>query len=139
MKTPALKKLMETFGIDRETAALIKKVGKAHTEGREALQKLVEEHPKLEETAKYARSCYNSPWTHSGWRTTMALHAINALVGAYGVEALRPDSDSSTSWPPFEYLNMGDTYATTLVYSRRNGADNLFIGSWGGVVEGLGW
>jgi hypothetical protein len=69
----------------------------------------------------------------------MALHAIQELIpGTYGVEALDKEG-SCAAWPPFEYLDTGDTYATTLIYSRLNGADNLFIGNWGSVVESMGW
>ncbi len=32
-----------------------------------------------------------------------------------------------------KYINMGDTYAATLIYKRAT--DNLFISTWGDIVE----
>ena len=71
---------------------------------------------------------------HRHWRRTIILDAVNELVGGYGVEALGPrGSFSSGGSPRYEYVNMGDTYATTLIY--RTKTDNLFIGDWGSIVE----
>jgi hypothetical protein len=38
--------------------------------------------------------------------------------------------------PPYLYLNTGDTYATTVMYSRDAGV--LFAASWGDVAEEMG-
>lgn len=55
----------------------------------------------------------------------IALNLAEKAMGGYGVESLYPD------YPDFHYVNMGDTYSTTLCY---NG--NMFhIGSWGDYVE----
>lgn len=61
-----------------------------------------------------------------------ALHAINEILGTYGVEALGPARGPSQS-TPYEYLNAGDTYATTLIYNRKT--DTLSVGSWGDIAE----
>ena len=66
----------------------------------------------------------------------MALHAIDQLVETYGVEPLRDPADGDFDHdgaPAYEYLNTGDTYAATLLYSRDD--DTLSIGSWGDVAE----
>ena len=73
---------------------------------------------------------YSDPYNSHMWRVTVALHAIDKIMGTYGVEPLGP---VGTSGPPYEYLNTGDSYGTTLIY--RKSTDNLFIGDWGSIAE----
>jgi len=69
----------------------------------------------------------------AGWNGHYAaLCAIDKILGMHGVEALGP-SEYEYGPPPYEYLNAGDTYATTLIYKRAT--DTLFIGCYGDVVE----
>ena len=89
----------------------------------------------LSGTATYVRQLWRMPWWASYWRRTIVLHAVNELVGGFGVEALGEHNGRAPSSPPFEYINMGDTYAATLVYETET--DELSIGSWGDVVEAL--
>ena len=94
--------------------------------GNSRLEEIVE--ARCPETAKYARSCHNDPYATGIWRVTMALHAINDVVGGCGVEGLGPPRGGDYA-TPYEYVNMGDTYATTLIYKRDT--DTLSIGDWG--------
>lgn len=129
MKTPSVKALI-AYGLTREQAKLVKRLGKVDDD-REALSKLIEE--ECPETWAYARSCYNDPFASQMWRTTMVLHAIDKIVGTYGVEPL--GRVRMREGPPYEYLNAGDSYTTTLVYKRRT--DNLYFSSWATIAERL--
>lgn len=128
MRAPSEKSLQTTFGITKKDAKLIRAFAKAEDDP-EKLEDLVE---KVPATEAYVRSLYSSPYRSGIWRVTVALHVINELVGGYGVEGLGPGRSGDYA-PPYEYINMGDTYATTLIYDRDK--DELFIGTWGGVVE----
>lgn len=121
--------MMETFGISSEDANLIRKLAK-HVDDAEKLEEIVNEHcPK---TADYVRRMHSSPYGSHMWRVTVALDAMNHIIGAYGVEGLGSGSGPSYA-PPYEYLNMGDTYAATLIYKRSS--DTLSIGNWGDIAE----
>lgn len=128
VRTPSAKKLLEAFpDLDAKQARLIRALAKAVSEPEE-LETLVE---KVPATQRYVRSLFSSPYDGSaGWRITVAMHAINEILGGFGVEGLGGSHDRA---PLYEYVNMGDTYATTLLYD--NDKDRLFISSWGDVVE----
>lgn len=141
MRVPSLDRLLKAFpSLDEQQAKLIRALGHAvdegepdHTYGLRAndkLEKLVDEH--VPGTSKYVRSMHSDPYRMHMWRVTVALHAMNEVMGTYGVEALGPDVHGYNA-PPYEYLNTGDTYATTLIYRRRD--NSLNIGSWGDIVE----
>lgn len=55
-------------------------------------------------------------------------HADQLLDGS-GVEYLVPDDGTQ----PIAYVNMGDTYLTTLLFDHEK--NRFVIGSWGDVVE----
>lgn len=129
MRAPSEKALLASFrDLDRKQAKLIRSFAKAEDDP-EKLEKLVE---KVPATEAYVRQMYHSPYDSGIWRVTVALHAINDIVGGYGVEGLGPGRSGDYA-PPYEYINMGDTYATTLIYDRD--ADRLYIGDWGTIVE----
>lgn len=129
MRAPSEKKLLEAFrDLTPKDAKLIRKFAKA-VDDPEELEDLVE---KVPATEAYVRSLYSSPYRSGIWRVTVAMHAINELVGGYGVEGIGPGRSGDYA-PPYEYVNMGDTYATTLIYDRDK--DRLFIGDWGTIVE----
>ncbi len=131
-RTPSIKILAETFrDLTHEDAKLIRALCKT-VDDRDALEMLIAD--RCPDTDAYARSCYHSPWDSAMWRRTMVLHAIDRIVGTCGVEALG-SSDSAPYAPPFEYLNTGDSYTSTLIYSRES--DSLFVGCWAIVAERL--
>jgi hypothetical protein len=130
MRVPSIARLLEAFpDLDKQKAKLIRELGHAVDEG-ETLEHLIDEN--VPETSKYVRKMYSNPYNSHMWRVTVALHAMNVVMGTYGVEALGPDVHGPNP-PPYEYLNTGDTYATTLIYRRRD--DSLNIGNWGDIVE----
>lgn len=135
MRSPSIKRLLAAFkDLTPEKAKLIKKLTAACDHGIAGttnLRKLIEDHcPK---TQAHVRWCHSDPFASREWRTTMCLEAIDETLGTYGVEPLGPVD--MRDGPPYEYCNTGDTYATTLIYSRVDGADNLFIGCWGDIAE----
>lgn len=67
-------------------------------------------------------------------RIDEALDAINNILGGYGVEATR-DNDLTGYYGDIGllYVNLGDTYAPTVVYDTRS--DKWIIASWSDVVE----
>lgn len=130
MRVASEKKLLEAFPeLDKTKARLIRALGHAADEER-ALRILIEDNELLKETDKYARSLYGNGYDSHMWRVTLALHAIDTLLGTYGVEPLGP---VRMQGPPYEYCNMGDPYTTTLIYSKNS--DSLFIGCWGDIAE----
>jgi hypothetical protein len=130
MRAPSVKSLQSTFDLTAKEAKLVRALAKAvDGEGPKDLDELVEEH--LPETERYVRSMYSDPYRSHMWRVTVALHGINEIMGAHGVEPLGPVE--MHYGPPFEYINMGDTYVATLVYDRDK--DRLFISSWGDIAE----
>lgn len=52
---------------------------------------------------------------------------LSSIGLAHGVESLYPE------FPSFYYVNLGDTYDSTLLYNGSTG--NLYVGAWGDFVE----
>ena len=131
MRAPSVKALLAAFpkDLDVDKAKLIRQIAAA-TDDADGLKKLIDE--RCPETAAYASSCHGDPFRPQIWRVTMALYAIDKILGTFGVEGLGPPRSGDHA-PPFEYLNTGDPYTTTLVYKRKT--DRLTIGRWGDIVE----
>ena len=130
MRAPSAKTLLSEFKqLSAEDAKLIRSIAGAADDG-EKLKELID--ARVPATASYVRSLHSDPYRSRLWRNTVALHAMNELLGTYGVEGLGPTRGGDYA-PPYEYLNAGDTYTGTLIYDRDR--DRLFVGSWGDVVE----
>lgn len=133
MRAPGVDSLLKAFPkMTREEASLIRAAAKA--DDADQLRKLIDgavivHFPK---TKAFVFSLASDPYTSKIWRVTVQLHAIDEVFGSYGVEPLGPGRSGDYA-PPYEYLNMGDPYRTTLIYHRAN--DNLFIGDWGSIAE----
>ena len=81
----------------------------------------------FENVERWVRQCYNRPST-----VELQLEAINGVLEGHGVEAL----DESSDWfpqPHYSYVNMGDTYTTTVVYDHERG--RWLITDWGTIAE----
>lgn len=112
MRAPSSKALIQAFDLSAQEANLIRRL--AHAAGQPAtLRALIER--SCPETANYVRSLYNDPYDSHMWRVTVVLHAIDHILNGHGVESLGP----------YEYINMGDAYAQTLIYKRSS--DSLRI------------
>lgn len=130
MRTPSVKRLVATFDLTREQAQLIKRIGEA-CKSADKLAALIE--AECPATHDYARSCFSDPYHSRMWRRTMALHAIDCILGTHGVEAIGEGEYSEGYAAPYEYCNAGDSYAATLIYKRAT--DNLYVGCWATVAE----
>lgn len=129
MRAPSSQNLQSRLDLTPEQAKLVRALAHAADDG-EVLAALVE--GSVPKTAEYVRRMHSSPYDSHMWRVTVALHAMDVVVGTFGVEPLGPTSGPSYA-PPYEYLNTGDSYGTTLIYRRRT--DTLSIGAWGDIVE----
>lgn len=129
MRMPSSQRLQEALKLTPEQAKLVRAIGHATDDG-EILSSLIESN--VPATAEYVRSMHGDPYGSHMWRITVALHAIDNIVGTNGVEALGPTSGPGYA-PPYEYLNAGDTYAATLIYRRHT--DTVTIGDWGSIAE----
>lgn len=69
-----------------------------------------------------------------GMNPEQRLQKINDMVGGYGVESIEGDGDSRYWMGTVAlYINMGDTYNTTLLYNTD--LDKYTITTWGDWVE----
>lgn len=136
MRSPSVKRLLDAFPADLtpEGANLIRQLCRL-ADQLDELEELIADHPLLVETHAYVRRLHNSPYRSAMWRRTVILHAVNRLIGGFGVGAIDTGKDGFLTPPEYEYVNMGDPYTETLIYSRANGADNLFTGCWGDTAE----
>lgn len=74
---------------------------------------------------EWVRSCWHEPE-----KIDKKLCAINQILGGYGVEAIFGDSYTE---PDMDYINLGDTYTTTIVFDRLKWKWRVM--SWGDWVE----
>lgn len=112
---PSLKRLEVAFpGKGAELRALLK--GEVKTRTYKSVQEL-------------ERSCYNPP----GYVYRL-MTALNEVLEGYGIECLWKRGDHPGSDDPMaEYINLGDTYTTTLL--RKLDTGTVMITSWGDFAE----
>ena len=58
----------------------------------------------------WGRQCYHRPSRHE-----LKMAALDAILGTFGVEAAFEDGKV---WPYLEWLNVGDPYVPTVVYTN---------------------
>lgn len=130
MRCASVKKLLEAFPqLDSRKAELIRALAHAVSEPSR-LSSVINGNEDCKATVEYVRAMHSDPYESQMWRTTIALHAIDCVLGTHGVEPL---GEVRMQGPPYEYCNTGDPYTTTLIYKRAT--DSLFIGCWGDIVE----
>lgn len=115
MNAPSEKRLMDAFGIDSHKANLIRTVIKSKFIKTENFPK----------TSEWISKCYHRP----SW-SEIAMECINEILEGYGVEAHFPNESLR---PSMTFVNFGDTYAPTIVYSYRT--HTFKITTWGDEVE----
>lgn len=126
MRMPSMKRLVSDLNLSIEDAHFIRAIGHA-VDRADALKVVLDTDPR---TAPLARDVDGT--LNAMWRRTYALRAMNAILGTHGVEGIG-GHDTPFSGPPYEYLNAGDTYATTLIWTRAT--DTIRIGCWGDIAE----
>jgi hypothetical protein len=128
MRMPSARRLQDALHLSPEEANLVRAIGHATDTG--GLASLIEMN--VPKTATYVMSMHSSPYDSHMWRVTVALHAMDAIIGTHGVEGLGPARGRDFA-PPYEYLNTGDPYDATLIYRRKT--DTVSIGDWGAIAE----
>lgn len=128
---PSVKRLMQTFNVDKPTATLARCVANVmHSPA--ALADLLMSDALTPYWPAISANHFSAPridqYTPTHWRVIYALRAIGAILGTVAPKALGP-----TSTPKYEYLNVGDPYISTLVYCYAT--SNLTIRAWGDIVE----
>lgn len=83
----------------------------------------------LLERVKLNPSRYHLNWDDSHPLT--ALRSINTVMNGFGVEHVARGNNRQS--PAFDYVNTGETYATTLVYFPQS--ESFRVTSWGDIVE----
>ena len=124
MNYPSIKSLQRINGVDAAKAKAIRRVLQV---GRtEALA-----YPTV---AAYESQCYNRPESY-----VLKMMAINVIIEGYGVEAIDiPSGSFSNCQTPdicIEYINLGETYETTLCRVNRYGHIAYRVIDWGTLVE----
>src|SRR5437867_6261923 len=61
------------------------------------------------------------------------LETVSVLIHGYGVEYVPSRQDTHGRGRGLEYVNMGDTYAATILYDCLH--KRFVCGSWGDIVE----
>ena len=93
------------------------------------LKRLVDQYAPVNERGDVSRELAETIKTHRRPNDAWAImRKANELLEGHGVEAI----DGSYGAPLY-YVNMGDTYDTTLMYDAEE--DEYLIGSWGDIVE----
>jgi len=100
-----LEDIAKRLRIDNEVAAQVKAI----IEGKK-------DPSELTGGANRIRECYNPPEDYD-----VALHAINQLIEGYGVEYVAHKDDTFREVYGVDYVNLGDTYTTTVVYDHLKG------------------
>lgn len=72
---------------------------------------------------------YETKYPFSRPRPVHTLESISSVIGGFGVETI-PQGPNSRS-PEIVYVNMGDTYDTTVMWVDGN----FRVGCWGDIVE----
>lgn len=75
---------------------------------------------------EWEAQCYNKPRYYE-----RLMCALNEVVEGFGVEPIW--SEKNDFWPTAEYINMGDTYAATLLYDHTT--YTIRVTSWGDWYE----
>lgn len=124
MTIPTHQRFVEAFGeVDGSHAyALAKRIMDCHL------------HPAV---TRWAEQCYHDPRESADAYAECLMVALDAVLEGCGVEAIRGrEVDAYHGDVQAVYVNMGDTYATTILFDHETG--RLRITSWGDWVERYG-
>lgn len=84
------------------------------------------------QTQEWVRRCYHEPSV-----IEQKMSALNEIIGGFGTEAIFGDD---CYWPDAEYVNLGDTYATTILFDYvHNSFRVISWGDWIEFMEGKGY
>lgn len=77
-------------------------------------------------THAWVAKCYHRPSRHA-----LRMEMINEELEGFGVEAIFAEHDALS--PDAEYINMGDTYSTTVLWDDIEG--KFLVTTWGDWLE----
>ena len=116
VRVPSIKSLMEIKDVTRVDAVKVRAILKMTT---------CEQVTAVSDAARdYFQKCYHRPPLQ-----LVKLYACDTILRTFGVEGIGRGHNQKS--PAIDYLNTGDTYASTLLWVR--GAYR--VGSWGDIVE----
>lgn len=69
----------------------------------------------------------------AGQSVQKVLRLADKIMDAHGVEYIQSGEDTMYDKDGLDYVNMGDTYDTTLIFDHRKG--RFIVSSWGDIVE----
>ena len=121
---PSVKTLTE-IGIDTEKAKLLRSVLTTHNMDRlETIMCRDANRDLFATSRRWFMSCYNTPDVEE-----MQLEMANDVIAGFGVEHC--GEVDMRDGPPLQYVNLGDTYVTTLCLFRGR----FVVSSYGDIVE----
>lgn len=69
----------------------------------------------------------------AGQSVQKVLRLADKIMDAHGVEYIQSGEDTMYDKDGLDFVNMGDTYDTTLIFDHRKG--RFIVSSWGDIVE----
>jgi|TARA_Y100000034_G_scaffold133551_1_gene199319 hypothetical protein len=88
----------------------------------------------LDSTEKYANMWEDQPYINDYSRAEKVLFICNILLDGHGVESVEGNYlDGYYQTIQLEYVNMGDTYSTTIIHDNLK--EKFVLTSWGNIVE----
>lgn len=109
MRIPSIKTLQPIFG-ERAKEARELLQGTRKTKAYQSVQ-------------DWMRQCYHEPIYQD-----RLMVALNEIAGTYGVESFETHKNNR-----YDYLNAGDPYSATLIYSHTT--NTVRVSAWGDIVE----
>lgn len=120
LKNETITTIAETLKLSRERAKMVKSV--LRLERCAGFKNFLDKN--CPHTKKWIDSCYHLPKT-----AEIQMHAIDEIIGTYGVEAINLGDVYPGNW--LEYCNTGDPFINTVcLYEGK-----FFLTSWGDIIE----
>jgi len=116
-KAPSKKKLVECLNITPEKAELVRRIIRGEVSTFDA--------DKFPNSNTHFKACYHTPK-----KVERLLYCLNEVLEGFGIECI---GEVKTYGPPAEYINVGETYACTVIFNRIT--DTFQLSSWGDWLE----
>ena len=82
----------------------------------------------FESVTRWVGRCYNMPS-----KFELKLEALNEIIEGYGIEYIQHKDDTFTDPQGLTYVNLGDTYANTIIFDHS--CNSFKLCSFGDIVE----
>jgi len=88
----------------------------------------------IDSTRQYENMWEDEPYINDYTREEQVLFIANILLGGHGVESIEGNYlDGYYQNVQLSYVNMGDTYSTTIIFDNLR--QDFLLTSWGDIVE----